>query len=278
MTATRTDAASTGLAPARPHPTRVIRAIVVRNLRGIRRQPSTFIPTLVMPIFFVIAFSGAFGFVGRTFGNGNALSWYAPMAIIQGASFAGMTIGLSTARDFETGFFDRYLLAPMSRWTLLGSAVAVAIVRALVTTTVVLVAAAIGGVAVPGGILGLVALYISALGVAVVSGLWGLGLVYRVKSTNVGPVIQVGIFMAIFLSTAQVPIAAMTGWLAAVARVNPVTNILRMARAGFVPEQIAPAAGFGVGWSEMWPGLLAVAGLTAAMAVFAARGLRRLTP
>ena len=33
-----------------------------------------------------------------------------------------MTIGLSTARDFETGFFDRFLLAPVSRLTLLAGA------------------------------------------------------------------------------------------------------------------------------------------------------------
>ncbi len=263
---------------AHPSTARVIGAIVARNLRGIRRQPSTFIPTLVMPIFFVVAFSGAFSLVGRTFGNGNALSWYAPMAIIQGASFAGMTIGLSTARDFETGFFDRYLLAPMSRFTLLASAMAVALVRGLVTTTVVLLAAALGGVAVPGGLLGLVALYVSALGISVVSGLWGLGLVYRAQSTNVGPLIQVGIFAAIFLSTAQVPISAMADWLAAVARVNPVTNILRMARAGFVPDQLVPPEGFGVGWSEIWPGLLALAVLTLAMGAFAVRGMRRLTP
>ncbi len=256
----------------------IIAQMVARNLRGIRRQPATFVPTLVMPIFFVITFSGAFGFVGRTFGGGNAMSWFAPMAIIQGASFAGMTIGLSTARDFETGFFDRFLLAPMSRLTLLAGALVAALVRAFVTTTFVLIAAAIGGVAVPGGVLGIVALYLSALGIALVAALWGLGLVYRVQHTNVGPVIQVGIFMAIFLSTAQVPIAAMSGWLASVARVNPMTNVLRMARAGFVPDQLLPPAGFGVGWSEMWPGLLALAGATAVLAVFALRGMRRLHP
>jgi ABC-2 type transport system permease protein len=256
----------------------VIREMVARNLRGIRRQPATFIPTLVMPIFFVITFSGAFGFAGRAFGNGNAMSWYAPMAIIQGASFAGMTMGLSTARDFETGFFDRFLLAPMSRLTLLAGALAAALLRAVLTTTVVLLAAVIGGVAVPGGVLGLVALYVSSLGIAVVAALWGLGLVYRVQSTNVGPVIQVGIFVTIFLSTAQVPISAMTGWLPDVARVNPMTNVLRMARAGFVPDQLNPPAGFGVSWAEVWPGLVALAGGIAVLMVFALRGMRRLTP
>lgn len=256
----------------------IVRQMVARNLRGIRRQPATFVPTLVMPIFFVITFSGAFGFAGRAFGNGNALSWFAPMAIIQGASFAGMTIGLSAARDFETGFFDRFLLAPMGRVTLLTAALAASFVRALITTTAVLIAAAIGGVAIPGGSLGIVALYLSSIGVALAAALWALGLVYRVQSTNVGPVIQVGIFVTIFLSTAQVPIAAMSGWLPAVARVNPMTNILRMARAGFVPDQLVPPAGFGVGWSEMWPGLLALSGMIALLGVFALRGMRRLTP
>ncbi len=256
----------------------IIWQLVARNMRSIRRQPATFVPTLIMPIFFVITFAGAFGFAGRAFGNGNALSWYAPMAIIQGAAFAGMTTGFTTARDFETGFFDRFLLAPMSRMTLLLGALAASLIRAFVTTTAVLGAAAIGGVAVPGGLLGLGALYLSALGIAVVAALWGLGLVYRVQNTNVGPVIQVGIFVAIFLSTAQVPIAAMSGWLASVARVNPMTNILRMARAGFVPDQLFPPAGFGVTWSEMWPGLVALCALTAVLTVFALRGMRRLTP
>lgn len=231
-----------------------------------------------MPVFFVITFSGAYGFAGRAFGNGNAMSWYAPMAIIQGASFAGMTMGLSTARDFESGFFDRFLLAPMGRVTLLGGALAAALVRALLTTTVVLLVAVIGGVAIPGGALGIATLYLSALGIAVVAALWALGLVYRVQSTNVGPLIQVGIFMSIFLSTAQVPISAMSGWLPGVARINPMTIVLRLAWAGFVPDQVNPPSGFGVSWAEMWPGLVALGGTIAVLAVFALRGMRRLTP
>ena len=256
----------------------IVREMVARNLRGIRRQPATFVPTLIMPVFFVITFSGAYGFAGRAFGNGNAMSWYAPMAIIQGASFAGMTMGLSTARDFESGFFDRFLLAPMGRLTLLGGALAAALVRAVVTTTVVLIAAGIGGVAIPGGALGVATLYVSALGIAVVAALWALGLVYRVQSTNVGPLIQVGIFMAIFLSTAQVPISAMSGWLPGVARINPMTNVLRLARAGFVPDELDPPSGFGVSWAEVWPGLAALGAIIAVLAVFALRGMRRLTP
>ena len=276
MTATTTGRVDLGT--SRNGAVAVVRELVARNLRGIRRQPATFVPTLIMPIFFVVTFSGAYGFAGRAFGNGNAMSWYAPFAIIQGSAFAGLTIGLSTARDFETGFYDRFLLAPVHKLTLLGGAVAAALVRALVTTTVVLVAATIGGVAVPGGLLGIVVLYLSAFGIAVVAGLWALGLVYRAKSTNVGPLMQMGLFLVIFLSTAQVPIFAMSGWLASAARINPMTNVLRMARAGFVPDQAVPPAGFGVGWGEMWPGLLALGGAIAVLGWFAVRGMRRLVP
>ncbi len=276
MTATATRRADLG--GRRTGAGSVVTQLLVRNLRGIARMPSAFIPTLVMPVFFVITFAGAFGFAGRAFGNGNALSWYAPMAIIQGASFSGMTIGLSTARDFETGFFDRFLLAPVSRLTLLGGALGAAVVRTLATTTVVLAAAAIGGVAVPGGVPGILVLYLSAIGIGVIGALWGLGLVYRAQSTRVGPLIQVGIFLAIFLSTAQVPISAMSGWLPDVARINPMTNVLRMARAGFIPDQLDPPAGFGVSWAEMWPGLVALGGAVLVLGAFALRGMRRLTP
>ena len=146
------------------------------------------------------------------------------------------------------------------------------------TTTVVLLAAAIGGVAVPSGMLGILTLYLSAIGIGVIGALWGLGLVYRRRAPASARSIQVGIFLAIFLSTAQVPISAMSGWLPDVARINPMTNVLRLARAGFVPDRLDPPAGFGVSWAEMWPGLAALAGGVLVLGAFALRGMRRLTP
>ena len=61
---------------------------------------------------------------------------------------------------------------------------------------------------------------------------------------------QVGIFVAMFLSVGQVPLDVMEGWLHTVARLNPMTNMLRMARQGFVGE---------ITWHDTWPGLLVTA-------------------
>ena len=65
------------------------------------------------------------------------------------------------------------------------------------------------------------------------------------------------------------PLAEQTGWVHAIARVNPITNILELARQAMLGE---------VTWAGTWPGLLALAGSLVVLWAFAARGLRRLVP
>ena len=93
--------------------------------------------------------------------------------------------------------------------------------------------------------------------------LWGLAVVYRIRSQQAGPLIQVGVFVTLFLSIGQVPLAVMTGWLHALARVNPATNILRLARQGWIGDPT---------WSRTWPGLVAIAALTVLLGIYALRG------
>jgi len=78
---------------------------------------------------------------------------------------------------------------------------------------------------------------------------------------------QLGVFNAIFLSNAQAPLNVMSGWLHAVARINPFTNILRLAREGWLGE---------VSWNDTWGGLVAIVGLAAVTLAFAYRGLAKL--
>jgi ABC-type polysaccharide/polyol phosphate export permease len=75
------------------------------------------------------------------------------------------------------------------------------------------------------------------------------------------------VFVAMFLSVGQVPLGIMEGWLHAVARVNPMTNLLRMARQGFVAE---------ITWAHTWPGLVVILVGTAIFGALAYTGLRKL--
>jgi ABC-2 type transport system permease protein len=233
--------------------------------------PSTFIPSVVFPLFQIVAFGGAFSAIKMLpgFPTDQVLNWFGPMAIIQGTAFMGSMVGLTTTRDIETGFYDRLLLAPVPRWSLFVGPVAGAVVRTLPAVYVVLTASALGGAHLESGAVGFFALLAAAVGCTALFGFWTLGLAFRFRSQRAAPLMQIGVFISIFLATAQVPLAAMTGWLHAVASINPMTNVLRLARVGFLGQ---------VTWNDTWGGLVALAVGTVLTALFAARQFRQMVP
>jgi ABC-2 type transport system permease protein len=263
-----TDVRHLSPAPVRLAP--VVGLLVRRSALSILRIPATVIPMVVMPLFFVLAFGGAFSAVTQLpgFPTDNILDWVAPFAVLQGASFAGFGSAYGTGRDLESGFFDRLWLAPSPRIALVAGALAYSALRSLVPVTIVVTAVLVGGATIPGGVVGVAVLIAAALGVALCSGLWGLGVVYRARSQQAGGLIQVGIFVAMFLSVGLVPLSAMEGtWLWWVARFNPTTAVLGMARSGFVGQ---------VTFAAVWPGVLALVAVLAALGWFAWRGFARL--
>jgi ABC-2 type transport system permease protein len=243
--------------------------LATRSLVRIRRIPAAIIPTVAMPIFLLLAFSGSFSAVTDlpNFPTDNMLNWVLPYAVLQGAAFAGVGAAQAVAADLENGFYDRLLMSPASRWSLMAGPVAAAAIRALLPLVTVTSVAVIGGASFEGGILGLLILVLAAEGFAVVGTFWGLGVVYRLRTQRSGALISVGVFVAMFLSIGQVPLSVMQGWLHSVARVNPITNLLRMSRQGLIGE---------VTWADTWPGLLVIAVGTIGFGLFAATGMRHL--
>ena len=256
-------------APHRGHFAAVTKALAQRGVLGVSRVPATVVPTIIMPIVFTLAFSGAFSALVDLpgFPTDNILNWMAPFAVMQGASFAGLGASFAVGRDLENGFYDRLLLAPAPRRSLVAGPLAYSALRALIPLCTVVPIALLGGARMVGGVAGYVTLFVAAEGIAVVAGLWGLGVTYRLRTQRAGSLVQVGIFVTMFLSIGQVPLEAMSGWLHWVAERNPFTYVLKMARQGFLGP---------VTWSTTWPGLVAlvVAGLL--LGWYAWRGFRRL--
>ena len=106
------------------------------------------------------------------------------------------------------------------------------------------------------------------MGMGVVAATWGTSLAMRFKSQSAAPLMQAGMFLAVLLTTAYAPLDLLQGWLATVARINPVTQVVEAARQGFVGE---------VTWADTWPGLLALAGLAVVLTYFALRNMRKMT-
>ncbi len=249
----------------------VTTGIAGRSLRMIPRLPSTFVPSVIMPVFLTIAFTGPFSDLVRIpgFPATKIIDWIVPMTIVQGGLIAGITTGMGVARDFENGFYDRFLMSPASRNSLLSGPLLAAVVRALIPLTLLLLVAWIGGAHFHAGAVGIGTLALAMLGMAAVGGAWSTGLALRFKTYQIAPLMQAGVFLSVFTSTAQMPLDLMTGWIHGVARVNPVTNVLALARQGFLGD---------VTWAGTWPGLVSLGGLLAVLAVFAYRGMMKVTP
>lgn len=245
--------------------------ITVRSLKLIPRYPSTFFPSLVMPVFFVIAFSGAFaGLVNLPgFPASEMKDWILPMSTLQGCAFAGITTGMSVARDLENGFFDRIILSPAPRTAILAGPLLASMLRAFLPLSLLTVVGLVAGVNYQAGVMTVVPLAIAGVGIALVAGMWAVGMALRTKSQQAAPLVQMALFLGFFLSTAMVPVDLLTGWVQAVARVNPVTNVLQLARQGFLGD---------ITWAATWPGLLALAGMSVVLGLFAYRGMQKVVP
>lgn len=245
--------------------------ITERSLKLIPRFPSTFVPSLVMPVFFVVAFAGAFsGLVNLPgFPVSKMIDWILPMTTLQGCAFAGITTGMAVARDLENGFFDRFTMSPAPRGALLAGPLLASVLRSFFPLVLLPVIGFLGGANYQEGIYTLWPLAIAGWGIALIAGMWAVGLALRARSSQAAPMMQMPIFLAFFLSTAQMPVELLTGWVKLVARFNPMTNVLELSRQGFLGD---------ITWSTTWPGLFSLLGMAAVLGLFAYRGLQKIVP
>jgi ABC-2 type transport system permease protein len=243
-----------------------------RSLNEVTRVRGALLPATIAPLIFLLGTSGQFGRLTGLdgFPTDSYLSWIVPLTCLQGAGFAGAATGANLARDIEQGWFDRLLTAPVPRPLLLVGPILGAITRSVVPATVVLVVGLAIGAELPGGLPGLIALYAAAAGFCAVAALWGIFMAVTFRTQQAGPLMQQGVFMAVFLSTAYTPEGLLRGWLAGAAEYNPVTYVLELGRQ-------ATVTGIEPSLAHTLPGVAALAGLTLVLGALALTGLRRMS-
>ena len=251
--------------------TPLVGVLNLRSARNMRRIPASMIPTVVMPLFFTVAFTGTFRGLTQLPGypTDNIWNWMVPYACVQTASFAAMGAAFSLGRDLETGFYDRLLMSPVKQWAIPASGVMWSVIRTSIPVVICLGLGAIGGLTFPSGVAAVWWLVVASCGVAAMAALWGQGVMYRTRKQSAGGLVQIGLFVVMFLSVGMVPLDLQEGWVPKVARFNPLTPILTLARSGFV---------YGGDWSHIWPGLVSIAVCLALLTWWALRGMRTLVP
>ncbi len=242
-----------------------------RSLNEVLRVRGALLPATIAPVVFMLGMSGQFGRLTglEGFPTDSYLSWVVPLSCLQGAGFAGAATGANLARDIEQGLFDRLLVAPVPRFVLILGPLLGGVTRSLVPATAVLLVGLALGAELTGGIAGVVALYVAAIGFCAVAGLWGVFMAVIFRTQQAGPLMQQGAFLAVFLSTAYTPQGLLRGWLEGAAKFNPVTQVLELARQ-------ATVSGIEPSLAHTLPGLAALAGMLAGFSALAAFGLRRM--
>jgi ABC-2 type transport system permease protein len=238
-------------------------AVGWRNAHNFFTNPAMIVPALLFPLFFFTAFAGGLSRVdsvpGFDYGGGYTTFVYG-FVLLQASAFGGIFTGFSVARDFESGFSRRLMLAAPRRGGIVAGYWLAALARALFTVTVITTVGLVAGLTIDGTAVDLVGLYTLAVLVNAAAMLFGSGIAMRLRTMQAGPAMQTPAFLFLFLAPVWVPYDLLTGWVQAAASVNPVTLVLEAGR-GFLagdPTEVLPA--------------FAVALLLAAVTVLWARG------
>jgi ABC-2 type transport system permease protein len=200
-------------------------SVAGRALRSIPREPEMLFPALFIPVFFYVVNIGALqDFSEQGIAGFDFKAFQLPVAIV--FAVTGISRATVLVTDVQDGYFDRLLLTPISRPSLLlGLMVAdLAMVCGLCVPVMALGLAT--GVRFDTGLLGMLVFIL-------VGGLWGLaftGFPYAIALKTGSPGAVASSFLLFFpfafLTTSTLPQEALTGWLATVADYNPVTYLL----------------------------------------------------
>ena len=211
-------------------------AVAWRGIHNGFTNPALLLPSLLFPLFFFMAFAGGLSGVQNTpsfdFKSGYTSFQFA-FVCVQAAAFGGVFTGFSIAADFEFGFARRLLLAAPNRGGIVIGYMISAMVRATFVLAVVFVAGLISGMRIDGSLGDLLALLALALAVSATATLWAAGIAMRLRTMQAGPVMQMPVFILLFLAPVYVPLNLVAGWVHDVARFNPFTALLESSR-GFV--------------------------------------------
>jgi ABC-2 type transport system permease protein len=245
----------------------VARGVAWRQLHTFFTNKAFFLPSVMFPLFFFTAFVGGLSRIrqvpGFDFPSGYTAFQFV-FVLLQSAAFAGVFTGFGIARDFESGFMRRLMLAAPKRSGIILGYTFSALVRWVTVAAVVTVVALLSKMQIDGEGVDLFGLYALGLLLNLAGTMWAAGVAMRLRTQQAAPVMQMPVFLILFFAPVYVPLDLLHGWIHGIASVNPITALLEAGRGLISGHPARTLAAFGI-----------VIGLTAAFTLWAFRGLRR---
>ncbi len=199
-----------------------------RSVREVVRLPEATIPTLFIPLFFLAVNIGQ---ISTTFpsttpflhGQGY-VGFQLPVSLMFAVCTA--TSGLALVTEIDQGYFDKLLVAPIRRSSIIFGRLAADLVRGLAVSTLVLLVALAFGAQMRSGVAG-------ALVLVVLAAFWGvayagIGMLVALRTRNVQATNAsfLVFFPLLFLTPNFVPFEKLTPFMEALARANPVSYVI----------------------------------------------------
>ncbi len=232
----------------------VLRDSMVLGQRAVReslRTPDSLIPTMFIPLFFLVVNVGQaariFPSEGTPFLEGqNYGAFQLPASLLLSASFGSAALYL--VEEIEGGYFDKLRSTPISRMALVLGRLYAEFVKTFAVATVMVLLALLFGIRIESGFIGFVVLTVMvALWAMVFSGFMQL-LALKTRSAAATQGGSMIFFPLLFLTPNFVPRDQLTRPMEVAATFNPVTYVMEAARSlileGFNWDVLAK--GFGV--------------------------------
>jgi ABC-2 type transport system permease protein len=232
-----------------------------RAVREALRTPDSLVPTLMIPLFFLVVNIGQ---AGRVFPSGTTdflkgqgyAAFQLPSSLLLSASFGAAALYLT--EEIEGGYFDKLRATPISRSALILGRLYAEVAKTAVITVVMIIIAMLFGVRIESGIPGLlVILLICSLWAVVFSGfLQMVSLKTRSAAATQGA--SLVFFPLLFVTPNFVPRNMLTKPMEIAATINPVTYVMEATRSLILG---------GFDWVVLGRGFLVV-GLAGALMMF----------
>jgi ABC-2 type transport system permease protein len=239
-----------------------------RALREAYRTPEAILPTLFIPLFFLVVNVGQaakiFPSATTEFLHGQGYgAFQLPSSLLLAASFG--TAALFLVEDIEGGYFDKLRATPISRISLVLGRLIAEFVKALLISVVLVALAMIFGISVASGPLGFVLLILLTSTWCVV--FVGFMQLVALKTRSAAATNSAGLvfFPLLFLTPNFVPRDLLTRPMEIAATLNPVTYVMESLRSLILED---------LDWASIWPGFLVVAVLGVVMLVLNVRVIK----
>jgi ABC-2 type transport system permease protein len=243
--------------------------LVQRSIREALRTPEALLPTLFIPLFFLVVNVGQ---AARIFPSDSTpflagqsyAAFQLPSSLLLAASFG--TAALYLVEDIEGGYFDKLRAAPVPRTAIIfGRLSAEAMKSAAIAVAMVLIALPFG-ISIASGPLGFVLLILLTASWAVVFS--GFMQLIALKTRSAAATNSAGLifFPLLFLTPSFVPRPLLTRPMEIAATFNPVTYIMEALRSLVLDD---------LDWPVIGRGFAVVAASGAVMVLLSVRSIRR---